>query len=45
MSYSDAVTEIVRIFKIVFKMVYIPEIVDIIKMNMIFIELVIYLRK
>ena len=39
------IIEIVRIFKIVFKMVYIPEIVDIIKMKLIFIKLVIYLRK
>ena len=39
------IVEIVRIFKIVFKMVYIPEIVDIIKMKLIFIKLVIYLRK
>ena len=35
------IVEIVRIFK----MVYIPEIVDIIKMKLIFIKLVIYLRK
>ena len=39
------IVEIVRIFKIVFKMVYIPEIVDTIKMKLIFVKLVIYLRK